>query len=90
MTQKRRVSKSWMQQCIRELIKQEGLDLDSNDSQEEEKDDEEEKQPARRGRRAIPEKWTRVISVKSDDLTNIRTFELASELLLDQSFGNQN
>lgn len=39
----------------------------------------------KRGRKPVPERWTRVISVHSDDLSEIRSFELASELVMDQS-----
>ena len=39
----------------------------------------------KRGRPAIPDKWTRVISIRSDDLEKPRTFDIGSELLLDQS-----
>ena len=48
----------------------------------------EERGPAnapRRGRRAIPEKWTRVISIHGDDLTALKTYDLGPELLLDAS-----
>ena len=67
-------------------MKEEGLYSDSEDSVEEQKVEEEKNQPSKRGRKAIPEKWNRVISVMKDDLSTIRTFELAPERLLDQSF----
>ena len=75
-----------MQQAIRELLKEEGLYSNSEDSNNEGDKEEQKAGGAKRGRKAIPEKWTRVISVRSDDLTNIKTYELASELLLDSSF----
>ena len=36
----------------------------------------------KRGRRRIPEKWSRVINLSTDDLCNLRVFELAPDLLL--------
>ena len=36
----------------------------------------------KRGRRKIPEQWSRVISLSTDDLTNLKVFELAPDLLL--------
>ena len=35
-----------------------------------------------RGRKKIPERWTRVISLEQDDLENVKTYELASDLIL--------
>jgi hypothetical protein len=61
--------------------------LDSESSDEERGKDQIE-QKSKRGRKQIPERWTRVISIYHDDLSNIRTFELAPELLLDASMGN--
>ena len=86
MSKHQKVRTSRMQQAIRELLKEEGLYSDSDDSNKGE-EDKEVKASGRRGRKAIPEKWTKVISVKSDDLSSNRTYELASELLLDSSFG---
>ena len=56
-----------MQQYIRELIQEEGLDLESQSSDDDNNQDED-KQKTKRGRKKIPEKWTRVISIHSDDL----------------------
>ena len=36
-------------------------------------------------RKKIPEKWSRVISLNKDDLTNLRVFELGSDLTLSNS-----
>ena len=36
----------------------------------------------KRGRRKIPEQWSRVISLSQDDLTNLKVFELAPDLLM--------
>ena len=38
------------------------------------------------GRPAIPEKWTRVISFKNDDLENPKTHIIANDLLLVTGF----
>ena len=58
---------------------------DSEDSiKEEDKDDEQEMQ-TKRSRRSIPEKWTRVISLRTDNLESIKTYEIGSEMLLDKS-----
>ena len=73
-----------MQHCIRELIKEEGLEMSSDEDQ---KEDEEEKQgnpkQTKRGRPACPEKWSRVISIYKDDLTKVKTYDLGPELLFD-------
>ena len=37
---------------------------------------------SKRGRKPLKEQWTRVISLDKDDLSNLRTFELAPDLLL--------
>ena len=37
---------------------------------------------SKRGRKRISEKWSRVISLSTDDLCNLRVFELAPDLLL--------
>ena len=36
----------------------------------------------KRGVKAIPEQWTRVVSIQDDDLDKLRVFELAPDLLL--------
>ena len=84
MSQRNKIRTSRMQQYIRELIKEEGLGLSSDEEEEKEN---EEQQQGRPGRKKIPERWTRVIAVHSDDLTNLRTYELGPELLLDASIG---
>lgn len=70
---------------IRELLKEEGLHQSSEEDEEEPDKEEESKAPLRRGRQAVPERWTRVMSIHKDDLSNIKTYELPSELLLDQN-----
>ena len=72
-----------MQQYIRELLKEEGLHQDSEDSDREQEKVKIGERQTKRGRPAIPDKWTRVISIRSDDLEKIRTFDIGSELLLD-------
>ena len=37
---------------------------------------------SKRGRKKIPDMWTRLISFSDDDLENLRVFELAPDLLL--------
>ena len=37
---------------------------------------------SKRGRQRIPEMWSRVINLSKDDLSNLRVFELAPDLLL--------
>ena len=58
---------------------------DSEDSiREEEKDNEPEMQ-TKRSRRSIPEKWTRVICLRTDNLESLKTYEICSDMLLDKS-----
>ena len=38
-----------------------------------------------RGRPRIPLRWTRMISINGDDLTKVRCFDLATDLLLDNA-----
>ena len=37
---------------------------------------------SKRGRKLMPEMWSRVICLGADDLKNLRTFELAPDLLM--------
>ena len=37
---------------------------------------------SKRGRKRIPEQWSRVISLQHDDLNKLKTYELAPDLLL--------
>ena len=73
-----------MQKLIRELIMEEDLDISSA---EDENNGEEQKEPTKtkRGRKAIPEKWSRVISIFGDDLEKVKSYDLGPELLLDAS-----
>ena len=87
MHNRQKIRTSRMQQYIRELIQEEGLDLESQSSEEEQEQDGDAKK-TKRGRKKIPEKWTRVISIHQDDLANIRTYDLGPELLLDASMGD--
>ena len=87
MQNRQKIRTSRMQQYIRELIQEEGLDLESQSSDEDQNQDED-KQKTKRGRKKIPEKWTRVISIHSDDLSNVKTYDLGPELLLDASMGD--
>ena len=84
MHNRQKIRTSRMQQYIRELIQEEGLDLESQSSEEEQEQDGDAKK-TKRGRKKIPERWTRVISIHKDDWADIRTYELGPELLLDQS-----
>ena len=36
----------------------------------------------KRGRKAIPDSWSRVISLNQDDLTKLKVYELAPDLLM--------
>ena len=76
-----------MQEYIRQLLKEEGLYSNSEDSNGDDKDQTDAAPKAKRGRPKIPDKWTRVISVHNDDLSIIRTYELGPELLLDAGLG---
>jgi hypothetical protein len=49
---------------IRELLKEEGLHQSSEEDEEEPDKEEESKAPVRRGRQAVPERWTRVMSIQ--------------------------
>ena len=83
MTNRNKTRVSGMQQYIRELLREEGHPQDSDDSEQDQIPNPDQANGTKRGRPRIPEKWTRVISVFSDPLDNIRTFDLAPELLLD-------
>ena len=83
MNNQKKARTSNMQQYIRELLREEGIEGDSDDKDEEIKNNENQENTTKRGRPRIPEKWTRVISVHNDCLDNLRTFELGPELLLD-------
>ena len=85
MSRNQKVRTSRMQMYIRELLKEEGLHQSSEEDEEEPDREEESKVQRRRGRQPVPERWTRVMSIHTDDLSNIKTYELASELLLDQN-----
>ena len=37
---------------------------------------------SKRGRKAIPTQWSRVISISKDDLSDLKVYELAPDLLL--------
>ena len=76
------------QGIIRQLLKEEGLYSDSEDSSDKNLNEDVVAQPKKRGRPTIPDKWTRVISIHNDDITIIRTFELGPELLLDAGLGD--
>ena len=41
--------------------------------------------PKKRGPKKIPEKWTRVININTDDLGVRRIYDIASDLLLNQA-----
>ena len=83
MGDRRKMRTSRMQQYIRELLKEEGIEGESDDNDEDLNNNDGQRNATKRGRPRIPEKWTRVISVFNDFLDNIRTFELGPELLLD-------
>ena len=85
MNPRRKMRTSFMQHCIRELIKEEGLEMSSDDQEEEPVEKEESKTQTKRGRKPIKEKWTRVISIFKDDLSKIQTYDLGPELLFDKS-----
>ena len=42
-------------------------------------------QPRSRGRARIPERWTRMISIFGDDLSQVKCYELATDLLVDNA-----
>ena len=37
---------------------------------------------SKRGRKRLPEMWSRVINLSKDDLTNLKVYELAPDLLM--------
>ena len=76
-----------MQEYIRQLLKEEGLYSNSEDSNGDDQEQAVAGPSAKRGSPRIPDKWTRVISVHNDDLSNIRTYDLGPELLMDASLG---
>ena len=67
---RRKMRTSGMQRLIRELIMEEDLDISSIEGDQDEEAKKETTQ-TKRGRKAIPEQWTRVISVFGDDLTKV-------------------
>lgn len=60
---------------------------DSDDPNGENQNQAEVAPSAKRGRPTIPDKWTRVISIHSDDLSLVRSYELGPELLMDAALG---
>ena len=87
MNKRRKMRTSCMQQMIRELIVEEGLDLSSDDDIDQNTGAQGAQTKSKRGRPSIPDKWTRVISVHTDDLSNIKTYDLGPELIFDQGLG---
>ena len=63
MNNRKKMRTSFMQHCIRDLIKEEGLEMSSDDDNDEPENTEENKTQTKRGRKPVPEKWTRVISI---------------------------
>ena len=58
-------------------------DYDDDDADEEESLDKSvDSVKSKRGRPRVPEQWSRVISLSTDSLENLKTFELAPDLLL--------
>ena len=88
MNRQKKARTSAMQQYLRELQKEENEDPSSDEPyQEEEIKDQIPAAKSKRGRKPIPEKWTRVISVYHDSLDAVRSFDLGPELLMDASLG---
>ena len=87
MNRQKRARTSAMQQYLRELQKEENDDLSSDEPYQEEEKDQIPAAKSKRGRKPIPEKWTRVISVYHDPLDEVRSYDLGPELLLDASLG---
>ena len=88
MNRQKKARTSAMQQYLRELQKEENEDPSSDEPyQEEEIKDQIPAAKSKRGRKPIPEKWTRVISVYHDPLDAVRSFDLGPELLMDASLG---
>ena len=71
MSDRRKHRTSFMQKVIRELIEEEDLDLSSDEAKDENVEAAQQTTSTKRGRRAIPEKWTRVISIYKDDLSKV-------------------
>ena len=67
------------------MLKLEEAD-DMDDDEEVKEDDvdaqEEDIIKPKRGRKAIPDRWSRVISLSSDDLSDLKVYELAPDLLM--------
>jgi len=42
--------------------------------------------PSKAGRKKIPEQWTRVISISTDNLSDIKAHHIATDLLLNQGY----
>ena len=55
---------------------------DPNDQEDEEEVSIEYDTLNKRGRKRIPEKWTKVITLSTVDIHNIKTYEIASDLLM--------
>ena len=72
-----------MQQYLRELQKEENNDSSSEEKEKEDDIDQIPVTKAKRGRKTIPEKWTRVISIYHDNADVVHTYDLGPELLLD-------
>ena len=66
------------------------FNLDPVEQEEEVEDSVRSQSTGKRGRPAIPEKWTRVIRLADQDLDNIKTHIIATDLLLVQGYqGNR-
>lgn len=57
-------------------------DIDGDDDEEESLDKSVDSVKSKRGRPKVPEQWSRVISLSTDNLENLKTFDLAPDLLL--------
>ena len=62
------------------------FDADPRNDEDEDSDEAPDGVKSKRGRKPIPEQWTRVISISTDNLNDLRIFPLATDLLVEQGY----
>ena len=59
---------------------------DPADPDDDSDSDKEQTVKSKRGRKAIPEQWTRVISLSTDNLEELKIYPLATDLLIEEGY----
>ena len=78
-----------LSQYIKEILEEDQLKNEKMQRQDDEEDENQPinivQEPRSRGRPRIPLRWTRMISLYGDDLSKVRCFDLATDLLIDNA-----